>query len=139
MIIHTTHICTTHTHKGFTHREPHIQYKDSQLTAQTHKGKGEGHTHTHTKEGWEQRIVGDVSLGVVTGVRAESASDSGAVLLNETQQSLYLRDSFNPALSLLSFSFFLSLTLDLFSVSSFSFSLSLLPCFPTLILTRDKS
>lgn len=56
----------------------------------------------HTKEGGsEQKIAGDVSLGVVTGVRAESASDSGAVLHNETQQSLYLGDSSNLSLSLL--------------------------------------
>ncbi len=73
--------------------------------------------------------MGDVSLGVVTGVSAESASDSRAVLHNETQQSLYLGDSSNPSVSLRSFSFFFSLILDLFSLSSFPLSLSLLPCF----------
>lgn len=49
----------------------------------------------HTKERGseqricEQRIVGAVSLGVVTGVRAESTSDRGAVLYSGPQQSLY--------------------------------------------------
>lgn len=47
--------------------------------------------------------MGAVPLGVVTGVRAESASDSRAVLHNEKQQSLYLGDSSNPLLSFLSF------------------------------------
>lgn len=41
--------------------------------------------------GSNKRPGGDVSLGVVTGVRAESASDSGTVLHNERQQSLLPR------------------------------------------------
>lgn len=41
--------------------------------------------------GLNKRPGGDVSLGVVTGVRAESASDSGTVLHNERQQSLLPR------------------------------------------------
>lgn len=68
--------------------------------------------------------MGAVSLGVVTGVRAESASDSRAVLHNEKQQSLYLGDSSNPSLSLLSFFFFLSLTIDLFFMFSVAFFFS---------------
>lgn len=64
--------------------------------------------------------MGAVSLGVVTGVRAESASDSRAVLHNEKQQSLYLGDSSNPTPSL-----FLSFTFDIlmFHVAFFFFSI----------------
>lgn len=58
-----------------------------------HKPLKEKERGQHTKGvGSEQkiqqhRIMGAVSLGVVTGVRAESASDSGAVQHNEKQQS----------------------------------------------------
>lgn len=49
--------------------------------------------------GWNKRPGGDVSLGVVTGVRAESASDSGTVLHNERQQSLLPRGFLRPIAS----------------------------------------
>lgn len=124
-----THI-PQQTYKGI----PHIgsTYRIQRRTIpQTNKEKKE--RETCTKEGGneqkigEQRIVGAVSLGVVTGVRAESASDSGAVLHNETQQSLYLGDSSNPSPSLLSF--LSSCRSHLIFRFSVALSLPLLLCF----------
>lgn len=64
--------------------------------------------------GWNKRPGGDVSLGVVTGVRAESASDSGTVLHNERQQSLLPRGFLRSIASThLCFSLSACLTLEL--------------------------
>lgn len=61
-------------------------------------------------------------MGAVTGVRAASASDSEVVLHNDTQQSLYLRDSSKSS----AFFSLLLITLDLlFSFFSFFHSVTL--------------
>lgn len=142
-------IICTHVHKGVPHIGPaydaETQFHEDVWGKQRVEHTGT-HTHTHTKEGgseqkiWEQRIVGAVSLGVVTGVRAESASDSEAVLHNASQQSLYLGDSSNPSLSLLSFipSPRSHLIFLMFSVCFVSFPLPLPPCFSHLYFIQAQ-